>query len=49
VATPAEVACSSEIAALGCQTAITARLEGKPEFGELPNRRAMSGARATEN
>jgi hypothetical protein len=37
MATPAEVAPSNEIAKLDCQTAITAGLEGKTEFGELPN------------
>jgi hypothetical protein len=43
MATPAEVASSSEITALDCQTAITAGLEGKPEFGELPNRPGAAG------
>ena len=43
MATPAEVAFLNEIAKLHCQTAITAPLEGKSEFGELPNRPGASG------
>ena len=43
LATPAEVAPSNEIAKLDCQTAITAGLEGKTEFGELPNRLGAAG------
>ena len=43
MATPAEVAPFNEIAKLDCQTAITAGLEGKTEFGELPNRLGAAG------